>query len=325
MGGAENCCGQLPNGNYPSQILVILDGDGPPRYISNADMVVLPPVGTEGFLQGVDPVDPNTDDVFSHEIMHAYEEYYNEQAYNNGNMVTQSVGEGLADVNAVLHNGAIENGDWTVGDSEHQITRNLAEAKTLSDYDQSQSSQENGLVWGNMLYRLSQKEGVDLPTDLVKVQLGSWRLLSPDLAGDPAVFEIDDFEQAMLDAASGDAPLQTAISEVWNDMSGSGGGGGGGNPPAAPANIDAAFYGCDPYLYGTIWDEYWSASASATFYILYYSEWHPYGPWWYVTSTPQTSQMTEVWSDAYGKVRACNDDGCSTLSFDTNYTPHFCF
>jgi hypothetical protein len=310
--------------NYPvwQKVDVTLDNPGGGvRYDNTTSTVLLPPAGHEQYLPGVDPASPAAKQGLFHELMHHSQNVNGGPGYTVANnvIVLGSLKEGLADAGAALATGR----DWVLYDGIHSFSRDLTSPKSLADYNTLGAVHEKGLVFGNMIYRISGKLGVSEQA-IRNLVFETYSRMDAGRAGEPSTYDIADIYETMIVAATGNTPLTNAIGEVWVEMGGPpsndpGQGSPNGNFPALPGGpsppsyIDGVAMSCsgpnrNHYIF-------WMNTPGAIYYETYFDLMSG-GGYQYMGTAYSNSAIMLTGYFAKISVRACNWAGCSWMSND---------
>jgi hypothetical protein len=302
-----------------------------PAYDYITHSVVLPPVGQGGYLTGVDPLSAAARQVLYHELMHHHQRVTGGPSYTDGSTMIQALREGLADAGA-----AIKTDDWALYDGilvpEHH--RDLRVPRSINDFNNLPTNHQKGMVFGNMIYRLSSKANVSTQA-LANLALETFRKMSTSYSGNPAAYELSDVHAAMLEAAANNPYLTQALYEVWVEMDGTPSqqsgvdGPSGGIPPspgtpAPPPYVEGYFKFCNPNNPGwAVHQNNWMGILGASSYQIYYSANHG-GTWNYSFTSSGTTEETTNSQPVRVAVKSCNFVGCSWLSNDYYFQDDIC-
>lgn len=274
-------------------------------------------------------------DLMGHEMGHALHHARSPMTFSLGtggtlstNRETRAVKEGIADVNAIIHenykhNPKFSNPNWETSG------RNLSVEKIFpDDISAGQSDWENGRILGYAFHELvTRNNNVDFDS-AARIFLGSIKKLADSDSNHGLSF--DEVRQAMIKAATTQIQKNAvndafaAAGVVFTEDGAGGGGGtappsGGAGTPSAPGFVNGSVQ--IPCLNGvSIHENTWGSSASATQYDVWYSL--DSIIYQYSFTSSGTSALTQNTVDVDVKVDACNVSGCSVLSLDS-YSQQF--
>jgi hypothetical protein len=313
------CCSNVGGTDDRVDVVVGSAVAGSGEYIPTTDIIVLP----DNYALNPDAV--------AHEAAHAHQEAYNGPLLPSSGFQL-SVAEGLADAatgvwaEKTAYSGSGE--AWVIGDGTSPIIspRDLRTPRTFADLAASGDVHVQGAVIGNFFYRLRQSGAASLDRLLAYVLEVESRVV--DVNGDG--MDLYDLKRALTDSVRpSETALLNAVNQAFSTMNNVSTGPGGssdipagpGQPgapsaPPPPTNLTGTPFGCRIGSQGTPLSYYnvsFSLSPGATSYDGFFRS--PNGIY-YVYGGSGTSSPTQAGANfnTVLRVRACNVNGCSSLS-----------